>query len=81
MPVATRDLAARASAATVLPPGRHYLGVAEVPDAGRGLQDAGPAALRQASIGAPPAIQAEASVADLPPEALRGPVARAGARP
>ena len=45
------------------------------------LRDGGPAALRQASRGAPPSIQAEASGADLPPEALRGPGARTGIRP
>ena len=84
IPAAARDpapVARAAVAATAPPPGRRYLGVAEAPDGGRGPQDAGPAALRQASIGAPPSIQAEASGADLPPEALRGPVARTGIRP
>ncbi|MGU3463682.1 cellulose biosynthesis protein BcsN [Methylobacterium sp. C33D] len=84
MPATARDpdpVARSPIAATGLPPGRRYLGVPEVPDGGRELRDAGPAALRQASIGAPPTIQAEAGGADLPPEALRGPVARTGARP
>lgn len=78
--------AGTAEPAVALPAGRHYLGVPDVaaaPDDGRALRDAGPgpAALSRAFVGAQPPAQSEAIVADLPPEALRGPVARSAGRP
>ncbi|WP_267426903.1 cellulose biosynthesis protein BcsN [Methylobacterium sp. GC_Met_2] len=78
--------AGTAGQAATLPAGRRYLGIpdaAATPDDGQALRDAGPgpAALSRAFVGAQPPAPAEAIVADLPPEALRGPVARAAARP
>lgn len=66
------------------PAGRRYLGVPdatasdEAPPRGA---DPGPAALSRAFVGAPPPAPSEGITADLPPEALRGPVARVAARP
>lgn len=74
-----------APATTALPSGRRYLGVpdATAPDDGRIVRNAGPgpATLSRGFVGAQPPAQTETIIADLPPEALRGPVARAGARP